>query len=175
VGLLRALFHYLNAVVPLVESIATISAIVAGLWWFYKRREKAPRANIEHKVTFIDLGNKTTYVGIHVVIHNTGNVIIKPKITDDTTSVVTIEELKPYLTAHVESQKFSPEYKMNFIGGRTFPPSVCVEPGEIQSILFEFIVQNTTKAIKVYSHLDNDYNDGVGWDNTTTHEVVYEP
>jgi hypothetical protein len=154
-----------------IASFFTIAAIIAGLWWFHKRREKAPRANIEHSVKFIDLENGTTYVGITVGIQNTGNVVIRPKIAEDTTSSVTIEELKPYLANSIESKDISPTYKLDFLGGRAFPPGICVEPGAAQSLLFEFIIQNTTQAIRVYSHLDNDYNDGVAWDTTTTHEV----
>jgi hypothetical protein len=173
---LSGIGHFCETVFNNVDKIAsffTIAAIVAGLWWFHKRREKAPRANIEHDVKFIDLENGTTYVGITIRIQNTGNVIIRPKIAEDTTSSVTIEELKPYLARTIESQDISPTYKLDFLGGRTFPPGICVEPGATQSLLFEFIVQNTTKAIRVYSHLDNDYNDGVAWNMTTTHEVRY--
>jgi|GEM_PF-1724709 len=157
-----------------IASCFTIAAIVAGLWWFYKRREKAPRANIEHAVKFIDLENNTTYVSVTVTIQNTGNVVIKPRIAEDTTSEVVIEELKPYLASSIESKDISPTYKLGLLGGRAFPPSIFVEPGACRPLLFEFIIQNTTKAIRVYSHLDNDYNNGVAWDTTTVHEVVYD-
>ncbi len=157
-----------------IESIATIAAICAGLWWFYKRREKAPRANVEHQVKFIDLKNGTVYVGVHVSIQNTGNVIIRPKVEQNPSSVVVVEELMPYLNKKLESQELSPEYKMGFLGSRTFPPKICIEPGEKQSILFEFVIQGSTKSIKVYSHIDNSYNGGIGWDATTIHEVRYE-
>ncbi|HSX29625.1 MAG TPA: hypothetical protein VLE73_03640 [Candidatus Saccharimonadales bacterium] len=175
--ILSGIGHFFVGVFNNVDKIAsffTIAAIIAGLWWFYKRREKAPRANIEHDVQFVDLENGTTYVGITYRIQNTGNVVIRPKIAEDTTSSVTIEELKPYLAKKIESQDISPMYKLDFLGGRAFPPGVCVEPDATQSLLFEFIIQNSTQAIRVYSHLDNDYNDGVAWDLTTTHEVAYD-
>lgn len=174
--LVMGIGHFCVDVFNNIEKIAsffTIAAIIAGLWWFYKRREKAPRANIEHAVNFINLDNGTTYVGITVTIQNTGNVVIRPKIAEDTTSEVIIEELKPYLADSIESQDLSPTYKLGFLGGRAFPPGICVEPGARQQLLFEFIIQNTTRAIRVYSHLDNDYNDGVAWDMATTHEVTY--
>lgn len=157
-----------------IAAFFTIAAIIAGLWWFFKRRERAPRANIEHHVQFIGLGNGTVYVGVTVTIHNTGNVLIRPKIAEDTTSEVIIEELKPHLATHIESQELLPAYKLGFLGGRTFPPGIFVEPEAQQSLLFEFIIQETTKAIRVYSHLDNDYNDGVAWDISTVHEVTYD-
>ena len=169
--------HFLVSIFNNIEKVAscfTIAAIIAGLWWFYKRREKAPRANIEHTVKFINLGNKTTYVGVTVKIQNTGNVVIQPKIAEDTTSEVVIEELKPYLANSIESDDLLPTYKLGLLGGRAFPPGICVEPGASQSLLFEFIIQNKTKALRVYSHLDNDYNNGEAWDTTTAHEVIYD-
>ncbi|HUC90347.1 MAG TPA: hypothetical protein VMR45_06125 [Patescibacteria group bacterium] len=169
--------HFFVDIFNNIEKIAscfTIAAIIAGLWWFYQRREKVPRANIEHAVKFFDLENKTTYVGVTVTIQNTGNVIIRPKTSEDTTSAVVIEELKPYLAKTIESQEVLPIYKLDLLGGRAFPPGICVEPGAKRPLLFEFIIQNTTKAIRVYSHLDNDYNNGVAWDTTTTHEVTYD-
>jgi len=175
--ILTAIGHVCADIFNNIEKIAsffTIAAIIAGLWWFYRRREEAPRANIEHVVKFINLDNGTTYVGVTVVIQNTGNVVIRPKIAEDTTSEVIIEELKPYLANSIESDDLSPTYKLGLLGGRAFSPGICVEPGARQPLLFEFIIQNTSKAIRVYSHLDNDYNDGVAWDTTTTHEVSYD-
>lgn len=175
--LLTSIGHFCTDIFDNIEKIAscfTIAAIVAGLWWFYKRREKAPRANIQHAVKFIDLENSTIYVAVSVTIQNTGNVVIRPRIAEDTTSEVVIEELKPYLANYIESNEISPTYKLRLLGGRAFLPGICVEPGASQSLLFEFIIQNTTKAIRVYSHLDNDYNNGVAWDTTTAHEVIYD-
>ena len=175
--ILAGIGHFFVGVFDNIEKVAscfTIAAIIAGLWWFYKRREKAPRANIEHDVRFIDLGNKTTYVGVTVKSQNTGNIVIRPKITEISTSEVVIEELKPYLTNHIESDELSPTYKLGLLGGRAFPPGICVEPGASQSLLFEFIIQNKTKALRVYSHLDNDYNNGEAWDTATAHEVKYD-
>jgi hypothetical protein len=174
---LNGIWHFCVNVFDNIEKIAsffTVAAITAGLWWFYRRREKAPRANVEHTVKFIDLDNGTAYVGVTVIIQNTGNVVIRPKLTEDTTSEVIIEELKPYLANHIESDDLFPTYKLGLLGGRAFPPGICVEPGASQRVLFEFIIQGTTTAIRVYSHLDNDYNDGVAWDMATAHEVIYD-
>jgi len=172
---IASILSKLVAPLQALESAITVLGIGAGLWWFYKRREKAPRANVEHEVQFIDLKNGTTYVGVHVHVKNTGKVAIRPKVESDATktSAVIIEELMPYLSKKLESQELSPEYKMDFLGSRTFPPKICIEPGETQPLLFEFVVQSTTRVVKVYSHINNSYTSGIGWDTTTIHEVQY--
>lgn len=154
-----------------VESMATILAIGAGVWWFVIRRARIRRANISHNVSFADLGGNIVYVGVHATIKNIGNVRIKSKIKNASKNVVIIEELSPYLGIKQESQELSPEYKLKFLGGRTFPKIINIEPGESQTTLFDFIIQKKTKVIKVYSYIDTGYNKNIGWNKTTIHEV----
>lgn len=153
-----------------LSSAATIVALIAGLWWFIFRRSLAKKLVTEHEVCFIKLKDEV-YVGVTVTIKNLGNVKIKDISPVGNKSVMIIEELSPYLDGKKVSQEKSPEYILNFLGSRTFPKLLELEPGETQKILFEFIVQKLTKAIKVYSYLDNPKAKGVGWDRTTIHEV----
>jgi hypothetical protein len=154
-----------------VQSAFTIAALIAGLFWFIKRRERAPRANVEHRVNFASLDGGLVYVGVNVLIKNTGRVKVQPRVAQPIASLVVIEEVVPYLGEVQKSQEHSPEYILKSLGARTFPAKVLVEPSETHSILFEFIIQERTKVIKVYSHIDNSYNKGKGWDTTTIHEV----
>jgi hypothetical protein len=165
-----------HLITSIVASIITSLGILAGLWWFMRRGEKISRANISHKINFIKLDNKITYVGVSVIIDNVGRVAICPTVEQTNGSVVTIEELSPYLKNNQESQKNSPEYKLVFLGGRTFPANLSIEAGESQTIMFDFIIQNSTKSIKVYSYIVNGQSDekdnSMGWNNTTVHEVI---
>jgi hypothetical protein len=166
--------------VQIIQGIVAVVAIVAGAWWFYARRASVRKANVSHEVMFAGLG-KDVYVAVRVTIKNTGNRRIS---TEDhrakaaggeelLSNIVTIEEVSPYLGKQEPvSQKFSPEYEMLFLGSRAFPDTIIVEPKEEQAILFEFIIPKTTKAIKVYSHMDNVYTENTGWDTTTIHPVT---
>lgn len=164
----------LESIAAAIESVVTVLGIAAALWWFNKRREKSPRANIDHEVKFSRLDANTVYVGVSVCISNVGNVAVIPKIAEPIASVVAIEELAPYLASKQESQEFSPQYKLGLLGLRTFPRGIRIEPGEHQTILFEFVIPAQTRIIKVYSHIDNDIENGIGWDHTTIHEAIYE-
>ena len=164
--------------VGIIESIFTTLAIIAGLWWFLRRRERSPKANMHHQVDFIKVNDGLIYVGVSVIVENVGKVPIVPTVADTQGSVVTIEEIAPYLQSSRESQDESPEYKLKPLGLRTFPAKMPIEAGERQTILFDFIIHKSTKAIKVYSYIINgqsensDPNQIMGWNNTTVHEVT---
>lgn len=167
-------FKELQPAISVTQSLFTIAALIAGLVWFIKRREGAPRANVEHNVSFAKLDGRTVYVGVNVSITNSGRVKIQPKVAEPIASLVIIEEVAPYLGKEQKSQELSPEYMLKPLGARTFPAKVLIEPNETHTVLFEFIIQEETKVIKVYSHIDNSYNKGSGWDTTTIQEVKYE-
>lgn len=156
----------------LLQPIVTVAAIAIGAWWFIFRGMHKPRAIIKHSVIFKKL-KKRTYIGVTINIKNTGNVPIKPNNKSNPPSAVVIEELAPFLDKEQVLQINSPEYKLEHLGMLYFPSTgFVIEPSEDQSFLFEFLIQHTTKTIKVYSHLDNTgYNNNCGWDLTTIHEV----
>lgn len=164
----------LEIITSFITAIITALVAIAALGWFYKRRETAPRLNVKHEINFVNLENGTNYVGVHVKISNVGKVLAKLKVLGDKSNIVIVEELMPYLSKNLRSQEKSPEYEMQFLGARTFPTNIYIEPFEQQSILFEFIIQQSTETIKVYSHINNVYNKDIGWDTTTIHEVNYE-
>jgi len=157
----------------LIQPIVTVVAIAIGAWWFGVRGQHKPRAVIKHSVIFKKL-KKRTYVGVTINIKNSGNVPIKPNIKSNSPSAVIMEELAPFLDKEQVLQLKSPEYKLERLGMLYFPSTgFVIEPSEEQSFLFEFLIQHTTKTIKVYSHLDNTgYNKDCGWDLTTIHEVL---
>jgi hypothetical protein len=165
--------------VQLVESLATTAAIAAGGWWFFARRESVRKANISHQVSFADAG-KRVYVGVQLTIKNTGRRRIVSEAAEPNAgqsldvlgNVVIIEEVSPFL-AHTEitSQELSPEFNLQFLGLRSLPGKIVIEPDEEQTILLDFVVPRTTKTIKVYSHIDNAYNKDNGWNTATIHNV----
>jgi len=154
-------------------SFASLTAIMAGGYWFYKRGSKKPRAQLEHSVYFKRLRNQR-YAAVSVRMSNVGNVplYIEPSKDVVAPSLVMIEEVVPSLNKKREYQNNSPEFKLDLLGYRFFPAEAVVEPGEDQVFLFEFLIQAKTKVIKIYTHVDNSrYNENKGWNLTTVHEV----
>jgi hypothetical protein len=174
--MLNTILSYLQ----IVESLATTGAIIAGAWWFFARRENVRKANISHKVSFADAG-KRVYVGVRLTIRNTGRRRIvseanepKPSLQDEELgNVVIIEEVTPFLgRTEVSSQELLPEFNLQFLGLRSLPGKIVIEPDEEQTIMLDFIIPKSTKTIKVYSHIDNAYNKDNGWNTVTVHAVT---
>ncbi len=162
------------------QNLAAGLAIVAAAWWFFVRRENVRKANVTHEVMFAKAG-KWIYVGVRVTVKNTGRRRITSKtaqlkpdeLLEDLGNVVIIEELSPYLGRHeVVSQRLSPEFELQFLGLRSMPGEIVIEPHEEQTILLDFVIPKTTETIKVYSHIDNAYNGSEGWNTATIHHVT---
>ncbi len=47
-----------------------------GLYSFYKKRQKKPRANITHHITHRQIGNKKILLHVAITISNVGDVLI---------------------------------------------------------------------------------------------------
>jgi hypothetical protein len=164
----------------LVESVATTLAIIAAAWWFFVRRENAYKANVSHKVSFAEAG-KLVYVGVQLTIKNAGRRRIvseaaepKPILQsgDELGNVVIIEEVSPFLgRTEPSSQERLPEFNLQFLGLRSLPGKIIIEPDEEQTIMLDFAIPRSTKTIKVYSHIDNAYNKDNGWNTVTIHHV----
>lgn len=158
-------------VLDILQPLVTIIALAAGLWWFIIRRAAVKKLNIAHSVDFVRL-SQDVYVGVTVTLTNIGNRKIKNISPAGDNSGVVIEELAPYLGTNRSYQEDSPEYELGFLGGRYFPEIIELEPGEEQHVLFDFLIPKSTKALKVYSFVDNARNKGLGWNRTTIHEVT---
>jgi hypothetical protein len=182
-GIINVFADNILVYVQILEALVTTAAVIAGGWWFFARRENVRKANISHDVMFAEAGNQV-YVGVRVTIRNTGRRRIesdgvepKPVVTSvaELGNVVILEELSPFLgETEVSSQELSPEFNLRFLGLRNLPGTIVIEPDEEQSILLDFLIPKTTKTIKVYSHIDNTYNNSNGWNTSTIHHVTLD-
>jgi hypothetical protein len=172
----------LHTYLEIAESLAATCAILAGAWWFFARRESVRKANVAHHINFADAG-KWVYVGVQLTIKNTGrrrivSEAVEPdpnRPLDQLGNVVIVEEVSPFLgRTEISSQEFSPEFNLQFLGLRSLPGKIVIEPDEEQTILLDFIVPKSTRTIKVYSHIDNAYNKDNGWNTATIHNVNLE-
>ncbi len=167
------------------QNLAAGLAIIAAAWWFFTRRENVRKANVTHEVVFAEAGRRV-YVGVRVTIKNTGrrrieSTVAEPKVVvsadqsgavNNVGNIVVIEELSPYIGQQaVTWQQLSPEFNLLFLGLHSLPGKIVIEPDEEQTILLDFVIPKTTKAIKVYSHIDNAFNGSDGWNTATIHHV----
>lgn len=162
--------------VEIVGTVITTGAVLTGAWWFFTRRASIRKANVSHEVTFVATGDDV-YVNVQVRIKNSGNrqIIIdggKPRKGDTWSNTVLIEEVIPYLESNdTELIPGTTEYQMLSLAARAFPGKLKIEPDEEQAMVFDFRIPARTQVVRVYSFIDDDYNNDSGWNTITIHRV----
>lgn len=166
----------LHTWVEIVGTVVTTVAVLVGGWWFLLRRASVRKANVSHRVTFVAAGDEV-YVNVQVRIKNSGNrqIVIdggKPRAGDTWSNAVVVEEVVPYLESNdTELMPGTAELRMLSLEALAFPGRLTIEPDEEQAIVFDFRIPQRTQVVRIYSYIDNDYNNGSGWNTVTIHKV----
>ncbi len=163
----------------LASSVAVIVASGAGLFWFFRRRQLYPRANLTQTISVKTLPNGSAFVQVNVNIENKGLTKLVPATIDKKSGVV-VEDLSPQLDDSGDPlyQEKSPELKLRLLKRLNFPAGLHIEPAESQSVSFDFVLSPDTTAIKVYSYLENqklkkwyNRNRELGWSTTSIYDI----
>jgi len=170
--------------ISIIQPLLTMSAIIWGGVWSYmlfiRKRQVAPRANIEHSITYKSLTANKSLLHLTVKITNIGNVLIVLKDAD--IRLQKISPIAPELLEYIEQGevpllKYSNEGDWPKIGGELFSLQDRVEPGETHELYYDFILDNNIKLVKVYSHFTNikiwkkKPSREIGWGLSTLHEL----
>lgn len=170
----------------IVESVkaivTTIAIIVGGIWTytlFIKERKHLPHANIEQKVSHLELSEHTNLLRVIAKLTNTGSSrLLSGK------SIIRIQQILPVpsscpkqgLCAKEEVTSALREIKRK--GDRFSWPLIAerehslripldIEPGEEDFIEYEFVVPTGIKVVRIYSYFRNDQkaksDNEVGW------------
>jgi hypothetical protein len=59
-----------------IQAIITVLALIVGGFWFLQKRQKYPRAGIEHLISHRLIANDGVLLSIGVTIYNKGNVLL---------------------------------------------------------------------------------------------------
>lgn len=141
-------------VVQTVQSVSTTLAIVIGGVWSYKKfvrkREKYPRAKIEHQVFFREILNEKALLRVDISVENVGEILLTfvPK-------VVFVRRISPVQ-----------EYWFNFDPNNTKWELIAsergkisqrkeIEPGESEQLIYDFIVPSNLEVISIHSYFEN--------------------
>lgn len=165
-----------------IQVIITIAAVVVGGFWTYslfiKERENYPHANIEHKVSHVQLSKDTILLRVSIVVTNTGNSRLVIKKSD-----IRIQQILP-LTGCVENypcaekqinealqkrERTKDRFSWPMIARRLKPWEIPldIEPSEKDEIDFEFVIPSDVTTIRIYSYFRNEekttHEGEVGW------------
>lgn len=166
-----------------VQSCATVIALIVGGIWTYKlfiqRRQRFPRATVEHHVTERDLPGEKRLLRVVTKITNTGEVLLSLE-----TGRTWIQQVLPVpkdiadqLERHhdpVEAGETQIQWPL--IGEREidWSRSPCeIEPGETDELHFDFVVGSKVQTVEIYSYLENvqKRDRTIGWTVSTIHDT----
>ncbi len=174
-----------ETLVNIVQSLIAISAIIIGGIWSYmlfvSRRQKYPRAKIEHQVAFRSVVPEKLILSLDVTITNQGDVLlslvsweIKAK-----QMLPPTEQLAQFLLLEgKEKSSIAPEVIVwDTIASRNDEHKKGlfeIEPGEQHQFHLDFLINTNVSTILVESFFKNIEKRGkpVGWSLTTIHDVV---
>jgi hypothetical protein len=189
--------------IAIVESIATIAAIIVGGIWSYKifiqKRQKYPRANIQHHISHRHIGNGKILLSIDVTITNDGEVLLP--LPQGTTYLRALVPPPPALittgtsaNGPAQAQQhgwpliaYQPEESGNtsslgrmrriidtLLGRVRF--AIELEPHEHEQLYYNFIIDDTVQTIQVETFFSNPSRaHRVGWRTTTLYDLPTTP
>ena len=158
-----------------LESIVTSLAILAGGIWalrlYLKKREPKPKARIKHTLTHRRLPGNQIWLRVDLSLDNCGNSLLRPK--KGLTRVSQILPLHGILPGRL-SPPFSRERAWpQLFDDESDWTEMSIEPGEEDSVAYDFVLPGHVKTVLIYSHVENaDAGDTpVGWQRATVYEI----
>ncbi|HUV89039.1 MAG TPA: hypothetical protein VMY80_05250 [Anaerolineae bacterium] len=159
----------------------TITAVLAGAYWFFARRLRYPRANIEHIITHKLLPDGKLMLHVAVVISNTGEVLIRFRSAE--VRVQQILPLHPELAKRVQSghnlvKDGHIEVEWPVLASRSHQwgeeREFEIEPSEKDVVPCDFILDSNVEVVEIYTHFTNvrkRRGKPIGWCATTIYDV----
>jgi len=147
-----------------VKDVATIVALLAGGYWFYRRREKYPRMNLTLQATLDSADQQRQLARVCVRLENVGKVMAKLVCAE-----VWLQQLDPRPARALDSVERmqetiyddsgpSAEALWPLVGKRVLRFAEGqreIEPGEQDEIWFDFLVDETVCSALAYVHIEN--------------------
>lgn len=165
--------------IDITQSIVTISAVFVGGFWTYdvfiKERHDYPHANVEQKINHLSLADKELLLRVGLDLTNTGSSLLEID-----RSTIRIQQILPLAScsndpcamsqlkdAAAAVERKDDRFNWPLIADRDVQTTIEIEPGEKQSLDYEFLIPSTVKAVRIYTYLRNDkrskQDKEIGW------------
>jgi hypothetical protein len=172
----------------IAQAVATVAAIIVGGVWSYmlfvRTRQRYPRAKIDHYITHRIMSGSNVLVHVGVTISNKGDVLLSL-----ISAQTRIQQVLPVNAEIMDSisegrdpvPKGEREIEWPLIGSSrksTWEPGKReIEPGESETIYYDFIIESGIQAIEVYSYFGNASKPerAIGWNLTTLYDITSTP
>jgi len=177
----------------LLADIVTVIAIFIGGYWAYmlfvRKRQKYPRAHIEHACRHFTLPDGRILLHLELRVTNSGEVLLTLSELD-----IWIGQVLPWPTeipwpkqesleaslSRIEKTNVTKtgngEIEWPLLHGKTVffnAAQQTIEPGEEDEMHFDFSIPGDTKCLHIYTHLRNVPNPRkeVGWPKTSFYDL----
>jgi hypothetical protein len=164
-----------------VQAIVTIGAVITGGIWSYnlfiKERKNYPHVNVEQKVFHVVFSSGVNILRIAIDLTNTGNCGVQLR-----DYFIRIQQVLPDVLdmgkvvndAAKERTSNQDSFPWPLLNERKSTLTVDIEPGEKQTMDFEFAVPSNAKVVRVYSYFRNERtkkeDSEVGWGLSTYYD-----
>jgi hypothetical protein len=179
-----------KSVLDIVQSLVTIGAVIFGGVWSYilfiQGRNWSPHANIEHKLSHIELSKELILMRVEIDVSNTGTSQLRLAKT-----VIRIQQILPISRCPAQGPCAKQEIKIasekieRESDGFTWPLVAKretisedvgpIEPGEKQSLEYEFILPSDVKIVRVYTYFKNgiisEPKNEIGWEASSYYDL----
>jgi len=168
----------------IVESAAKTLAIAVGGWWTYglfvRNRKGLPHASLSHVVSNCGHSDGRVLVRVTVIVKNIGEVLLDLKSAD-----VRIAQVSPVPENVASALRGNQDPVEKGKVEVAWPPLSAarvlsyatdraeVEPGESQTLFFDFAVPSEVRIIEVYSYVTNEAkrHKEIGWRCVTMNAI----
>jgi hypothetical protein len=139
----------LKDIAAIVQSISTAIAIFAGGIWTYRlfiyKREKHPRAKIEHQIVYKILVEEKSLLCLDINVSNVGGVLLLlvPR-------SIQIRQILPLSTNWFKDDEQNTRW-MLIANKEDLDERIEIEPGESYSLHYEFIIKSDVKTVSISS------------------------
>jgi hypothetical protein len=161
----NSLAHTSSELISLVESLITIVAIVAGGIWTYllfiRNRQRWPRARIGMAASHFRAGSSHHILHVDLAIANVGQVLLE--VDSLSTTISQMLPLPKEIAVAVKRREdpvpdgFSEiQWPVVITRAVELGDSRCeIEPGESQTLQFDFMLDSRIKLVEIYSYVLN--------------------
>ena len=150
-------------IAQIVQSVATVVAVMIGAAWFIIKRKYAYRVSISQEINHWNLGNGKYWIRVTVTINNQGDVQIKLR-----KGFTELQQIKPIALKDIEKAiakgKDPVQTNLSYIiwphiqrreldGDYNYRE---IEPSEKEEIHVDFIIDDYIEIVQAYTCIEND-------------------
>ena len=156
--------EFVNEWLAIIGALATTAAVIGGGIFAWRNtqifRAKAPHVVITHEISHRPVGTQYVHIFVTAVLNNSSRVHI-----EFLDGFATIQQVNPISDADVEllyTQVFVDREHYGFqwpyldwIKNRWEKDQLLVEPGEIETETFDFVVQRSVESVAITTYFYN--------------------